>query len=235
LSPAVAQPLRLTDDQLAGLRSVIDEIEQKQAQVRKDGVTLSKAEQTRAQAAETASVYKLLSEKQQADLSELIGKPFDGSRLKMIYCAAPELRAVDTWINSEPLTLAQLRGKVVVLHFWAFGCINCVHNLPHYKLWHERFRASDVTIIGVQTPETAAERSADNLRQKVKEYGIAYPVVFDAAAENWKAWGNNMWPTVYLIDKQGNVRARWSGELAWQGAHGEELMRAKIEELLAEK
>jgi thiol-disulfide isomerase/thioredoxin len=235
MTPEVLQQLQLSDDQLDKLKSAVDEIEQKRAQVKRDGMRLTKAEEARMAEDQTSAVYKFLTTKQKLDLSEMIGKPFDIEKLKQIGCAAPELRGIDTWINSEPLTLAKLRGKVVVVHFWAFGCINCIHNLPHYKLWHERFQSSEVTILGMHTPETAAERNADNLRRKVKEYGIEYPVAFDAAGENWKAWANPVWPSVYLIDKQGNVRAWWYGELAWQGAKGEETLRAKIEELLAEK
>jgi thiol-disulfide isomerase/thioredoxin len=148
---------------------------------------------------------------------------------------APELRQVDGWINTEPLTLRELRGKVVVVHFWAFGCINCIRNLPHYQAWYERFPPKQVTIVGIHTPETESERSLDNLRRKVEEYKIAYPVAFDAKSENWKAWANNMWPSVYLIDKQGHVRQWWYGELNWQGAKGEESMRSKIQELIDEK
>jgi hypothetical protein len=92
-----------------------------------------------------------------------------------------------------------------------------------------------VTIIGIHTPETESERSLDNLRRNVTERGIKYPVAFDAASKNWQAWANNMWPSVYLIDKRGQVRAWWYGELNWQGGHGEEQMRKKIEELVAEK
>jgi thiol-disulfide isomerase/thioredoxin len=177
----------------------------------------------------------VLSGEQQQQLNSLFGPQFDLSRIKRIGCMAPELRGVESWINSPPLTLKQLRGKVVVVHFWAFGCINCVRNLPHYQSWYEKFPQSQVTIIGIQTPETAAEREIDNLRANVTERQIKYPVAFDAQAENWKAWANNMWPSVYLVDRQGQVRTWWYGELNWQGAKGEEAMRKRIASLLAEK
>ena len=117
----------------------------------------------------------------------------------------------------------------------AFGCINCVRNLPHYQSWYDKFSKTDLTILGIHTPETESERSLDNLKANVKERGIQYPVVFDAPSETWKAWGNNMWPSVYLIDKRGQVRYWWYGELNWEGAKGEEFMRQKIAELIAEK
>lgn len=179
-------------------------------------------------------VSELLSPQQQTILSRMIGKPFDFSRVLRIGCVAPEMQGVTEWINSEPLKLADLRGKVVVVHFWTFGCINCVHNLPHYQSWYEKFPSSRVTIIGIHTPETASERKIENVRSSIPKREIKYPVAVDMEAANWKAWANNVWPAVYLIDKQGRVRAWWYGELNWEGAHGEENMRKKIDDLLAE-
>jgi hypothetical protein len=92
-----------------------------------------------------------------------------------------------------------------------------------------------VELIGVHTPETAAERVTANVEKKVKELGITYPVLIDQAGENWKRWGQVYWPTVYLIDRRGRVRYRWVGELAWQGANGEAAMAARIELLLKER
>ena len=92
-----------------------------------------------------------------------------------------------------------------------------------------------MAIIGIHTPETARERSVENLRAKTRELGIEYPVAFDQQAANWRAWGNSMWPSVYLVDRQSRVRAWWYGELNWQGARGEETVRKKIAELLAER
>lgn len=149
---------------------------------------------------------------------------------------APELekRAESDWINSKPLRLTDLRGKVVVVHFWAFGCINCIRNQPHYRDWHERFAKQDVTMIGIHTPETEHERDGKALRQEIRKKKLAYPIVIDGDAKDWKRWGNRWWPCTYLIDKQGIVRYRWDGELNWKGIEGEASMRKKIEELLAE-
>jgi len=214
-SPAVAQRLNLTEGQIRQVRQAL-------AQGKSEEAALSK------------KILSLLSSAQQNELSVMIGKPFDVSRVSRIQCNAPELRDVSAWINSQPLNLADLHGKVVVVHFWAFGCINCVHNQPHYQAWFERFPPSKLAIVGIHTPETERERSVDNLRGNIADNGIAYPVAVDSEAANWKAWGNNMWPSVYLVDKQGRVRAYWYGELNWQGARGEEWMRKKIQELLAE-
>jgi hypothetical protein len=92
-----------------------------------------------------------------------------------------------------------------------------------------------VTVIGVHTPETNEEKKIDKVRAKVRANGMKYPVAVDGSARTWQAWGNRCWPSTYLIDKKGNVRYRWDGELNWKEVKGEKIMRKKIEELLAEK
>jgi len=215
VAPDVRERLKLEDDQIEQLRSIVAAAK---------GGTL-----------DSQKVFALLNDEQRSELSSMFGKRFDVNQVTYVGCAAPELRGVDAWINSRPLSLSQLRGKVVVVHFWAFNCGNCINNLPHYQAWFDKFPKTELTIIGIHTPETSSERKVENLRSNVKTREIEYPVVVDGAAENWKAWGNNMWPSVYLIDRRGNVRAWWYGELNWQGARGEEKMRKQIAELLAEK
>jgi peroxiredoxin len=148
----------------------------------------------------------------------------------------PELedRSDEEWINSKPLKLSELRGQVVVLHFWTFGCVNCQHNFPTLKAWQTAFADKGVTIIGVHTPETERERQIENVRKSAKKNGLKYPIVFDKEAKIWKSWGNRWWPSTYLIDKQGFVRYRWDGEFNWKKAKGDSIMRKKIEQLLAE-
>lgn len=150
--------------------------------------------------------------------------------------AAPELaeRPESEWINSKPRKLADLRGRVVVLHFWTFGCINCIHNQPHYKSWQERYARKGVTQIGVHTPESDGERDVEQVREAARKAKLDYPIVIDGDGQIWKTWGNRWWPCTYLIDKRGVVRYRWDGELNWKEARGEELMRKRIDELLAE-
>jgi peroxiredoxin len=148
---------------------------------------------------------------------------------------APEPRGIQEWINSDPIKLKDLKGKVVVVHFWTFGCINCIHNLPHYAKWHSDFSDKGVTVIGIHTPETAPEKKLEAVRKKVADNEMKYTIAVDGTGKTWRAWGNLMWPCVYLIDKQGNVRYRWDGELNWKNVNGEAVMRKKIEELLAEK
>ena len=90
-------------------------------------------------------------------------------------------------------------------------------------------------MLGIHTPETEGERKLESVRQKVKDAKMGYPIAVDGAATTWQAWGNRYWPSIYLIDKQGNVRFRWDGELNWQKVQGEKMMRQRIEDLLAEK
>ena len=224
VSPETAARLRLSDDQVSRLRAIAGSNLQTP---REDGDGKPKVE--------ARQLLEVLSPEQADEWTNSFGKPFDLSRVRRIGCEAPELRSVDQWINGESLSLKSRRGNVIAVHFWAFGCINCQRNLPHYQAWYEKFPKTGFTIIGIHTPETERERSVDNLRASIEERAIHYPVAVDAAAENWKAWGNNMWPSVYLIDKQGRVRYWWYGELNWQNAKGEQFMRGKIEELLAEK
>jgi len=238
LAADVHPQLNLTDSQRDRIRTAIAEATQQRQQVEQDLAGQTPAEQVktreRLRKDETLSIAGVLTDKQQNSYTRILGKAFDFTRVTQVGCIAPELRGVTAWINSEPLTLEQSRGKVVVLHFWAFGCINCIRNLPHYQGWYESFPKSELTIIGIQTPETAAERKLENLQRNVQERKIEYPVVFDAESANWKAWGNNMWPSVYLIDKRGRVRHWWYGELNWEGARGEEFLRQRIAALLAE-
>lgn len=148
---------------------------------------------------------------------------------------APELEKIESWINTEPLALKDLKGKVVVLHFWTFGCINCVRNYPSYIGWHKDFADKGVVVLGVHTPETDGEKVVEKVREKVKQHEIKYPIAVDGAAKTWTAWDNRWWPSTYLIDKEGFVRYRWDGELNWKEVKGEKLMRERIEQLLAEK
>ena len=239
ITPEFSEKLNLSREQVGQLRTRLANTIQKREETEKSlaALPIANRESARAQSrkAESKKLAAVLNPKQQTELSLMLGQPFNLDRVSQVGCVAPELREVSAWINSEPLTLQQLRGKVVVVHFWAFGCINCIRNLPHYQGWYEKFDPARLTIIGLQTPETEAERSLENLRRQVTERKIAYPVAFDSGSENWKAWGNDRWPSVYLIDKKGRVRNWWYGELNWKGATGEEFMRKRIEELMAEE
>ena len=138
------------------------------------------------------------------------------------------------WLNTDGKKLEYQKGRVYVVEFWTFGCINCQRNLSAYARWQKKFTGKNVTIIGIHTPETAAEKKRENVLEQVKKLGITYPVLLDQEAVNWKRWQQQMWPAVYLVDKKGRARYRWLGELDWQHAGGEDKMAACIEKLLQE-
>lgn len=125
--------------------------------------------------------------------------------------AAPEF-AKGNWINSDPLTLNKLRGRVVVVEFWTFGCFNCRNTVPSVKEWDAKYRDRGLTIVGVHTPETESEYRLENVRKEVPALGIKYPVVTDNDYTTWKAYGVEAWPTIAVLDKQGRVRWLHVGE-----------------------
>lgn len=180
-------------------------------------------------------IKNVLTPVQRQKLNQILGKPFDFSQLRIVEAKAPEVMAADQWINSPPLKMSELRGKVVVVNFWTFGCVNCIHNLPHYKKWYAELPRDRVAMIAFHTPETQEEYDFEKLKNAARERGIQYPIAVDNEKANWKAWGNDVWPSVYLVDKDGFVRYWWYGELNWQGATGEKQMRARIYQLMAEK
>lgn len=183
---------------------------------------------------ERRAIQAALNQKQVTAWQQALGRDFDLSRLGTPTYKAPELIDSGEWIHAEPFTLASLTGKVVIVHFYACGCINCIHNYPVYLEWYERYRDEDFVILGIHTPETAFEENPENVRQKAADADLPFPVLIDGERKNWDAWGNSMWPSVYLLDKQGRLRAFWPGELKWQGATGDQWMATRIEQLLAE-
>lgn len=239
LSDEVAQALKLSASQLQHIAEIFDHTRKETQRIEKESA--GKADAERAKQAESLAdagrkkVIALLSDQQKRRWQQLAGSSYDFSRLPRRFAQAPEVRAADAWVNSPPLTLAGLRGKVVVFHFFTFGCINCIHNQPAYLDWHERFSSQGAVVLGIHTPEGEADRKLENIRKAIQDQGIAYPVAVDNKKENWTAWANHMWPSVYLIDKEGYIRYWWYGELNWQSAQGEKLFRDKIAELIAEK
>jgi cytochrome c biogenesis protein CcdA/thiol-disulfide isomerase/thioredoxin len=128
------------------------------------------------------------------------------------YGVAPPLHPDGAWINSSPFTLAQQRGKVVLVDFWTYSCINCLRTLPHLESWYARYHHKGLEIVGVHTPEFAFEHVASNVRAAVKRLGIVYPVVQDNRYKTWDNYANQYWPAEYLIDKTGHVRHTHFGE-----------------------
>jgi thiol-disulfide isomerase/thioredoxin len=136
------------------------------------------------------------------------------------YGAAPDFVGTQRWFNTQggkPLTLAQLRGKVVLVDFWTYTCINCLRTLPYLEAWDARYRSDGLVIVGVHSPEFPFEHDAGNVASAIKREGIRYPVVQDNDLKTWNAWGNQYWPAEYLIDAQGQVRHANFGEGDYDG------------------
>lgn len=127
----------------------------------------------------------------------------------------PELRGIDQWLNSEPLTIAGLKGSVVLLQFWTFGCINCQRTLPALVGWHRRYADRGLKIIGVHTPEFAYERDVNNIQRALEQYDITYPVPLDNDFQTWRAYSNRYWPHLFLADRDGFLRYDRIGEGAY--------------------
>jgi peroxiredoxin len=128
---------------------------------------------------------------------------------------APELRGIQGWINSEPLTLARLRGKVVLVKFWTFACYNCRNTLTATQGWYDRHHADGLEIVSVHTPELEIERDPRNVEKAVRDQRITYPVALDPKYATWNAYDNHYWPAWYVIDARGRVRYVHIGEGAY--------------------
>ncbi len=126
--------------------------------------------------------------------------------------AAPELTGINHWINSAPLTLKGLKGKVVLVDFWTYSCINCIRTLPYVTDWYSKYKDKGFVVIGVHTPEFEFEHDTSNVEEAVKRFKITYPVAQDNNYATWQAFNNMYWPAEYLIDAQGNVREENFGE-----------------------
>ena len=128
------------------------------------------------------------------------------------YGRAPDFRGIARWLNSGPLTLEGLRGRVVLVDFWTYSCINCLRTLPYLREWDDRYREAGLTIVGVHSPEFAFERKESNVRENVRELGLRYPIALDNDFATWSAWHNQYWPAKYLLDRNGHVRYFHFGE-----------------------
>lgn len=124
----------------------------------------------------------------------------------------PPLDGINQWLNSDPLTRERLRGKVVLIDFWTYSCINCLRSIPYVRAWDERYRADGLVVIGVHAPEFAFERDVANVERTVRDLGIRYPVAIDNDYRVWRAFQNRFWPAHYFIDAEGRVRYHHFGE-----------------------
>lgn len=119
---------------------------------------------------------------------------------------APELTGLNRWLNSEePVTLSDLQDRVVLVHFWTHSCISCINALPYLNKWHNEYQAQGLTVIGIHTPEFAFEKVVSNVEAAVKRYQLTYPIALDNDYRAWRAFQNQFWPAVYLIDKNHDI------------------------------
>ncbi|RWR03434.1 cytochrome C biogenesis protein [[Pantoea] beijingensis] len=124
----------------------------------------------------------------------------------------PPLSGAVQWLNSSPLTTESLRGKVVLVDFWTYSCINCLRALPYVKAWAEKYRDRGLVVIGVHAPEFAFERDIDNVTKEAKKLGVTYPIAIDNDYRIWRAFNNQYWPAHYFIDAKGHIRYQHFGE-----------------------
>ena len=154
----------------------------------------------------------------QKSISELNGqKPISKPGLANLavlpeYGKAPDFISGGQWINSSPLTIESLRGKVVLVDFWTYTCINCQRTLPYLKSWYEKYKEDGLVVIGVHTPEFEFEKNTDNVKEAVEDFKLTYPVMQDNNYDTWSAYSNRYWPAKYLIDKDGVIRYFHFGE-----------------------
>jgi cytochrome c biogenesis protein CcdA/thiol-disulfide isomerase/thioredoxin len=149
--------------------------------------------------------------------------------LMMDVARAPELTGIATWINSNPLTMESLRGKVVLIDFWTYSCINCIRTQPYLNAWYDKYEKDGLVIIGVHAPEFAFEKAENNVREASQKAWIRYPIALDNDFKTWNAYSNRYWPAKYLIDQNGNIVYKHF----WEGKYIE--TEQKIQELLGAK
>lgn len=125
---------------------------------------------------------------------------------------APNFSGISNWFNSQPLDMTKLRGKVVLVDFWTYGCVNCVNTLPHVTALHAKYRDRGLVIVGVHTPEFPFERSASNVQAALRRHGITYPVAQDNDSKTWNAYNNRYWPAQYIVDQRGQIVYQHDGE-----------------------
>ncbi len=142
---------------------------------------------------------------------------------------APEFVGINNWLNSAPLSMQDLRGKVVLVDFWTYACGNCVNTLPYVKQWYDKYKDQGLVVVGVHTPEFPFEKSTANVQAALKRFDIRYPVAQDNAYGTWSAYRNQYWPALYLIDANGRIVYQHYGE----GRYAE--TEAAIRKLLAER
>ncbi len=128
----------------------------------------------------------------------------------------PDFQGIQQWLNSNPLTIADLKGSVVLIQFWTFACINCQRTLPYITKWHRQYAAQGLKVVGIHTPEFGYERQVDNVKRALQQHQITYPVPIDNEFKTWKAYNNEYWPHLFLADRRGVMRYDHIGEGAYE-------------------
>ncbi|HVL89091.1 MAG TPA: redoxin domain-containing protein, partial [Actinomycetota bacterium] len=141
---------------------------------------------------------------------------------------APELVGLSQWFNAEPMTLKALRGKVVLIDFWTFSCVNCVRTFPEIRAFYDTYKNAGLEVIGIHSPEFDFEKSPDNVRKAMRAHSVVWPVAMDNDHKTWEAFRNRFWPHVYLIDAEGRIRYDRVGEGG--AAEIERAIRALLDE-----
>jgi thiol-disulfide isomerase/thioredoxin len=156
-------------------------------------------------------------------------RPVGGTQLDLpVEGSLPEFKGATAWLNSDPLTAAQLRGKVVLVDIWTFDCINCLHALPYVRAWAEKYRDEGLVVVGVHSPEFAFERKLDNVKRAVRELGLTFPIAVDNDFAIWRAFNNQYWPAQYFVDARGRVRYHKFGEGDYE--RSEQVIRQLLQE-----
>ncbi|NNG23331.1 thioredoxin family protein [Telluria aromaticivorans] len=153
----------------------------------------------------------------------------DGPGALQVEGKAPGFAGATTWLNSAPLGPAQLRGKVVLVDFWTYSCINCIRTIPYVRAWAQKYRDQGLAVVGVHTPEFRFEEDLANVNAALKRFQIDFPVAVDSRHAIWRAWGNRYWPAYYLVDGAGRIRYHQFGEGDF------DKMERAIQALLAEQ
>jgi len=123
------------------------------------------------------------------------------------------LYGLGPWINSEPIgALEDLKGRVVLVKFWTFACVNCIHTLPHVQKWHEQYEDQGLSILGIHSPEFSYERKLENVQASAEKYGLTFPIALDNDFKTWRSFNNRYWPAFYLLDTNGNVVYKHFGQ-----------------------
>lgn len=169
-----------------------------------------------------------------AALSASLSQASDSGPLPATGTPAPEFLVDGQWFNAKPLTLASLRGKVVLINIWVFSCANCHRSLPTLQDWYAKYKGQGLEIVGPHTPEFESDKPATTVAAMLERDSVTWPVFQDNQSRTWNAYNNRFWPSFYLVDRQGRIRATHAGEMSTTFPNNIKPFEEKIKALLAE-